>query len=109
MKREQAIVREIASMISFIACCHSTKVCAHAARDFRSQQCLCTIDLDVTRFKVLCPSKSYLAGRLNLRKEPEHHLVSRMYHHAIKCFGAMFQNNKKLTFLPQNTSLYKKN
>jgi len=34
MKREQAIVREIASMISIVACCHSAKLCAHAARDF---------------------------------------------------------------------------
>ena len=38
MKREQAIVREIASMISVVACCHIAKLCAHAARDFRSQQ-----------------------------------------------------------------------
>ena len=38
MKREQAIVREIASMISIVACCHGAKLCAHAARDFRSQQ-----------------------------------------------------------------------
>jgi len=32
MKREQAIVREIVSMISIVACCHSAKLCAHAAR-----------------------------------------------------------------------------
>jgi len=38
MQREQAIVREIASMISIVACCHGAKICAHAARDFRSQQ-----------------------------------------------------------------------
>jgi len=38
MQREQAIVREIASMISIVACCHGAKLCAHAARDFRSQQ-----------------------------------------------------------------------
>jgi len=38
MWREQAIVREIASMISIVACCHSAKLCAHAARNFRSQQ-----------------------------------------------------------------------
>jgi len=25
-------------MISIVACCHSAKLCAHAARDFRSQQ-----------------------------------------------------------------------
>jgi len=37
MKREQAIVREIASMISIVACCHGAKLCAHAARDFWSQ------------------------------------------------------------------------
>jgi len=37
MKREQAIIREIASMISIVACCHGAKLCAHAARNFRSQ------------------------------------------------------------------------
>jgi len=37
MWREQAIVREIASMISIAACCHGAKLCAHAARDFLSQ------------------------------------------------------------------------
>jgi len=26
-------------MISIVACCHSAKLCAHAARDFQSQQC----------------------------------------------------------------------
>jgi len=25
-------------MISIVACCHSAKLCAYAARDFRSQQ-----------------------------------------------------------------------
>ena len=25
-------------MISVVACCHGAKLCAHAARDFRSQQ-----------------------------------------------------------------------
>jgi len=25
-------------MISIVACCHGAKLCAHAARDFRSQQ-----------------------------------------------------------------------
>ena len=38
MWREQAIEREIGSMISIFACCHGAKLCAHAARDFRSQQ-----------------------------------------------------------------------
>jgi len=38
MWREQAIVREIASMISIVAYCHGAKLCSHAARDFRSQQ-----------------------------------------------------------------------
>ena len=37
MWREQAIEREIGSMISIFACCHGAKLCAHAARDFRSQ------------------------------------------------------------------------
>jgi len=26
-------------VISIVACCHGAKLCAHAARDFRSQQC----------------------------------------------------------------------
>ena len=30
--------RKIASMISIVACCHGAKLCAHAARYFRSQQ-----------------------------------------------------------------------
>jgi len=38
MWHKQAIVREIASMISIVACCHGAKLCAYAARDFRSQQ-----------------------------------------------------------------------
>ena len=29
--------REIASMISVVACCHGAKLCTHAARDFRLQ------------------------------------------------------------------------
>jgi len=37
MQREQAMIREIASMISIVACCRGAKLCAHAARDFRSQ------------------------------------------------------------------------
>jgi len=40
MQREQAIVRDIVSMISIVACCHGAKLCAHAARHFRSQQFL---------------------------------------------------------------------
>jgi len=31
------MVRETASMVSIVACCHGAKLCAHAARDFRSQ------------------------------------------------------------------------
>ena len=38
MWSEQAIVREIASMISIVACCHGAKLCAYAARDFRLHQ-----------------------------------------------------------------------
>ena len=36
--REQAIIREIASVISIVACCHGAKLCAHAAHDFQLQQ-----------------------------------------------------------------------
>jgi len=28
-------------MIFIVACCHGVKLCAYAARDFRSQQCHC--------------------------------------------------------------------
>ena len=35
---EKAIIREIAGMISVVACCDGAKLCAHAARDFRPQQ-----------------------------------------------------------------------
>jgi len=31
--------REIASMISIVACCHGAKLCTHADQNFRSQQC----------------------------------------------------------------------
>jgi len=36
--REQAIIEWSRRVISIVACCHSAKLCAHAARDFRSQQ-----------------------------------------------------------------------
>ena len=38
MWREQAIIEWSRRVISFVACCHGAKLCAHAARDFRSQQ-----------------------------------------------------------------------
>jgi len=38
MWREQAIIEWSRQVISVAACCHSAKLCAHAARDFRSQQ-----------------------------------------------------------------------
>jgi len=38
MWREQAIIEWSRRVISIVACCHSAKLCAHAARDFRSQQ-----------------------------------------------------------------------
>jgi len=38
MYREQAIVREIANMISIVACCHGAKLCAHTARDIKLLQ-----------------------------------------------------------------------
>jgi len=37
MQHEQAVVREIASMISIVACCHCAKLCGHAAQIFQSQ------------------------------------------------------------------------
>jgi len=37
MWREQAIIEWSRRMISIVACCHSAKLCAYAARDFRSQ------------------------------------------------------------------------
>ena len=36
--REQAIIEWSRRVISIVACCHGAKFCAHAARDFRSQQ-----------------------------------------------------------------------
>jgi len=38
MWREQAIIEWSWHVNSIVACCHSAKLCAHAARDFRSQQ-----------------------------------------------------------------------
>jgi len=38
MWREQAIIEWSRQVISVVACCHSAKLCAHAAQDFRSQQ-----------------------------------------------------------------------
>jgi len=38
MWREQAIIEWSRRVISIVACCHGAKLCAHAARDFRSQQ-----------------------------------------------------------------------
>ena len=32
-------------MISIVTCCHGTKLCAHGAQDFRSQQPMPTYDL----------------------------------------------------------------
>ena len=37
MWREQATIEWLWRMISIVACCHSVKICAHAARAFRSQ------------------------------------------------------------------------
>ena len=41
MWREQAIIEWSRRVISIVACCHSAKLCAHAARDFRSQHLSC--------------------------------------------------------------------
>jgi len=38
--REQAIIELSRRVVSIVACCHGAKLCAHAARDFRSQQYL---------------------------------------------------------------------
>ena len=38
MWREQAIIEWSPRVISIVACCHSAKLCAYAARDFLSQQ-----------------------------------------------------------------------
>ena len=40
MWREQAIIEWSRRVISIVACCHGAKLCAHAARDFRSQHCV---------------------------------------------------------------------
>jgi len=55
-------------MISIVACCHGAKFCAHAARDFRSQQ-----NGAVTRMWRLCqvqPSpKERAIGVVRCKKE----------------------------------------
>ena len=38
MWREQAMIEWSWHVNSIVACCHNAKLCAHAARDFRSQQ-----------------------------------------------------------------------
>ena len=42
---EQAIIEWSRRVISIVACCHGAKLCAHAARDFRSQQYATTAEL----------------------------------------------------------------
>ena len=37
MWRKQAVIERSRQVISIVACCHGAKLCAHAARDFRSQ------------------------------------------------------------------------
>jgi len=45
--REQAIIEWSRRVISIVVCCHSLKLCAHAARPFRSQH------LEWNKFRVL--------------------------------------------------------
>jgi len=60
MWREQAIIEWSRRVISIVACCHGAKLCAHAARDFRLQQCkfsVCTVSLMVMLcwiFRIRC-------------------------------------------------------
>ena len=52
MWRELAIREWSPRVISIVACCHGAKLCAHAARDFRSQQ---------RSFETVSFNQSYLA------------------------------------------------
>ena len=63
MWREQAIIEWSWHVNSIVACCHSAKLCAYAARDFRSQHQKC------------------ISVRL--------HQIS----HCVRTFGALFRNN----------------
>jgi len=57
MWREQAIIEWSLHVNSNVACCHSAKLCAHAAQDFRSQQYKIVSEpvCDVTAsYKMLC-------------------------------------------------------
>ena len=57
MWREQAIIEWSWHVNSNVACCHSAKLCAHAAQDFRSQQYKIVSEpvCDVTAsYKMLC-------------------------------------------------------
>ena len=55
--REQAIVREIASMISIVACCHGEKLCSLATRNFRSQQNGAVTRIGTKRGESFCEAK----------------------------------------------------
>jgi len=55
MLREQAIVREIASMISIVACCHGAKLCAYplGTSDRNTSQHCCDKTMDGKKKKIL--------------------------------------------------------
>jgi len=52
MWREQAIIEWSWRVISIVACCHSAKLCAHAARDFRSQHGPQLVCLPITALSI---------------------------------------------------------
>ena len=65
MQREQAIVREIGSMVSIVVCCHGANLCAHAARDFQSKQYI----QPITNLKSRMSSNTTVTSKKTLHKK----------------------------------------
>jgi len=68
-------------MISIVACCHSAKLCAYAARDFRSQQQ--PLGNDGILYYGCCLGPLSRQGAYNLRLLFGAPLKARYYHIAI--------------------------
>jgi len=66
--REQAIIEWSRRLISIVACCHGAKLCAYAARDFRSQQ---SWGEAIQCTRMLCQKRVIVMSRTGDRNEPE--------------------------------------
>ena len=55
-------------MIFIVACCHGAKLCAHAARDFRSQQYICSIALLTLDWLLVYAGFSFISGSCHQKK-----------------------------------------